>query len=105
LIDFFYTTDGDVIWQVSHENERLTKLIQIPFIQNIVMPLFPMSLNHAIAKYAFKFDELKVIFREVAFGMDYLHQNGYVHRDLTPANILVDFKQHPWSIKITDFGW
>jgi len=39
--------------------------------------------------------------KEIAEGMNYLHSNFVIHRDLTPNNILMSKDDH---IKITDFG-
>ncbi|KAJ3671397.1 hypothetical protein LUZ60_007476 [Juncus effusus] len=38
---------------------------------------------------------------DVCKGMEYLHQNGIIHRDLKSANLLMD-KDH--AIKVADFG-
>ncbi|CAH1251870.1 STK35 [Branchiostoma lanceolatum] len=44
------------------------------------------------------------IMRQVAAGIAFLHENGIVHRDVKPANIL--FTGRPWcpEAKIADFG-
>jgi serine/threonine protein kinase len=39
--------------------------------------------------------------RQVADGLDALHENGLIHRDVKPANILLD---HEGTAYITDFG-
>ncbi|MBI3096789.1 MAG: PQQ-binding-like beta-propeller repeat protein [Planctomycetes bacterium] len=41
------------------------------------------------------------IVKQVAEALQYAHEQGIVHRDVKPANILVDGKGHPY---ITDFG-
>lgn len=45
---------------------------------------------------AFKF------FRELIYGVEYLHQKVICHRDLKPENILLDSENH---VKIGDFGF
>ncbi|OHT13635.1 CAMK family protein kinase [Tritrichomonas foetus] len=41
-------------------------------------------------------------FREIIYGLDYLHSHAICHRDLKPENILLDEYDH---IKIADFGF
>ena len=42
------------------------------------------------------------LFRQMIYGLDYLHSHGICHRDLKPENLLLDSKN---SIKIADFGF
>lgn len=38
---------------------------------------------------------------KVAFGLQYAHSNGVIHRDIKPHNIIID---NDGSVKLTDFG-
>ncbi len=45
--------------------------------------------------------DVQLVFRMVASGLDAMHQNGYVHCDIKPNNILMD---KSGTIKIIDLG-
>ena len=48
-----------------------------------------------------RFAKTRQILIELAQALDYIHQLGWVHRDITPGNIMI----HPdGSIKLMDFG-
>jgi serine/threonine protein kinase len=60
------------------------------------------SLEERLDKWgALDLHQVITICRQVAAGLDVLHQNGLVHRDLKPGNILVDDLGVPY---IADFG-
>ena len=40
-------------------------------------------------------------FHDVANGVNYLHQNGILHRDMKPSNCLLDVKYVPQEMKLT----
>jgi TonB family protein len=61
-----------------------------------------VSLDLALASgRRFSHEETMHVMRQVAAALDYAHWNGVVHRDVKPANIMVD---HWMNVKIADFG-
>nr|XP_053628943.1 eIF-2-alpha kinase GCN2-like isoform X2 [Cherax quadricarinatus] len=47
------------------------------------------------------YDRMWRLFREIVNGLDYIHSQGLIHRDLKPGNIFIDSADH---VKIGDFG-
>lgn len=50
--------------------------------------------------------DLKIIFKQIAKGLEYCHDNNIIHKDLKPENILVNvrFDRRVNEVKIADFG-
>ena len=70
---------------------------------NILMEYMPSgSMNGLIKKYkGFSEDVIRNYTKQLLLGLDYLHRNDIVHRDLKSANILVT---EDGVVKLSDFG-
>ena len=55
----------------------------------------------ALAKYSFELPQIKYIMYQILKGVQYLHKNNIIHRDIKCANILINNKG---KVKIGDFG-
>ncbi|MBO4954828.1 MAG: SUMF1/EgtB/PvdO family nonheme iron enzyme [Muribaculaceae bacterium] len=60
------------------------------------------SLDKKIGKLSD--DEIKEAMKQVATGLQYLHENGIVHQDIKPANILIDNSHSRITYVLSDFG-
>lgn len=72
----------------------------------IVMDYFPgVSLANFIQERGpISSEDLIVVARQVAAGIQAAHQKNVLHRDLKPDNILVRKEGSNWKVKIIDFG-
>lgn len=48
--------------------------------------------------------EARQIASQVLEGLEYMHGNGFVNRNLKPGNIMVVVMTPEWFVKIADFG-
>ncbi|MBI1185412.1 protein kinase [bacterium] len=69
----------------------------------LVLPYCPNGslLGQLHEKGNFSEDELAKVIFEVGTGLAYLHQNGIIHQDIKPANILINRRN---EYVISDFG-
>jgi serine/threonine protein kinase len=60
------------------------------------------TLAHRLASRSrFSFDEVSHVLKQLAAGVEALHDQRILHRDIKPENILVDERE---TLKIADFG-
>ena len=51
-----------------------------------------------------QFEEIYSFFRDITSGLNHLHVNGYIHRDLKPNNCLLHDGVHGLRALVSDFG-
>lgn len=57
--------------------------------------------HHLRKKIRLQENETKFYAAEVILALEYLHEKGFIYRDMKPENILMDEDGH---LKLTDFG-
>ena len=58
--------------------------------------------DYLMARRALTVETAMKFFRQIIYGLDYLHAHNICHRDLKPENILLDEND---NVKIADFGF
>jgi serine/threonine protein kinase len=53
---------------------------------------------------AFTFARIIEIGKQVSDALDYIHQEGFLYRDLKPGNIILENQGFHYSVKLLDFG-
>ncbi len=86
--------------QLSHKN--IMQPVHTNSIEEyIIMEKHPYNLEEYILENDFTKEELLNIFKQILEGVKYLIDEGILHRDLKPQNILISKNE---QVIITDFG-
>ena len=60
--------------------------------------------THSLPRFSFDVEkQLLFILRDVAHGLDAIHQHGFTHRDVKPTNILLKEQNGQFVAKVADF--
>ena len=107
---FHFTSIREIKVMKGLKHDNLVSLLDI-FVSdesvpslNLVMPFLQMDLKQVIAdrSIVLSMSHIKCIIKQVLSGLTALHSKWLLHRDLSPANVLVDTQTG--LCKIADFG-
>ncbi len=86
-----------------HTNiSKIHDLCEIDNQINIIFPYYGLSIFELNKNFYFNINNIKIFLKQILEGVNYLHKNGIVHRDLSSKNILIDSNN---KLTIIDFGF
>ena len=93
--------------QQSFDHRHVLKLVDFFGEGQLVFLVLELCENGALFQYIAKcgpppMAELRRLFAQALEGVMYIHQQGYIVRDLKSENLLLDWQL---NVKICDFGW
>ncbi len=100
-----FVKEGKIVKNLEHPNiVKVFDVIQQDDNFFILMEYLDSDLLKAIRtkKEIFNEKNLIDIIVKSAKGLSYIHQNGIIHKDINPSNILISYSLD--KVKITDFG-
>ena len=77
-----------------HEKYKGNLFLVLEYISHDLSGILDMGIR-------FELVQSKCIFRQLLSVLQYMHSQGYVHRDLKSSNILID---QYYRVKLADFG-
>lgn len=100
-----FIKEGKIAKSLEHPNVvKVFDVVQQDGNFFILMEFLDYDLMQLIRNKRGIFNERNIIdiILKAAKGLDYIHKNGIIHKDINPTNILVSHNIE--KVKITDFG-
>lgn len=101
--------EGRALAQIDHPNVVHLKSVVVdgPSLWLVMQYIDGESLDRTIAGYVERHERMPVsealaTLRQIASGLAAAHQEGVIHRDMKPANVLI--RRKDGMAKVTDFG-
>ena len=101
--------EGRALAQIDHPNVVHLKAVVVdgPSLWLVMQYIDGESLDKTIAGYGARgermpIDDALATLRQIASGLAAAHQEGVIHRDMKPANVLI--RRKDGMAKVTDFG-
>lgn len=105
LLDSFKSFYNEIFTMSKIKSKYTAELVAIQYtypLRILTKYYQGLSLSERIyGQNELKSGELTKIAYQIAIGMADLHRNHFIHRDLKPLNILLDFNN---NVKISDYG-
>jgi uncharacterized protein (TIGR02145 family) len=100
-----FSNEAGILNRLDHPNiVKVLDFIEEPDSLNIVMEYIEgRTLDKMIGEEVgpIPYEKALILFEQILNGVSYAHQNGVIHRDLKPGNIIITKDN---KVKITDFG-
>lgn len=73
--------------------------------QLVVISEYVPGVDLFYASGRLKPNQLMCLFAQALDGLDFIHSSGFLHLNIKPSRIVVDFEADPPTVRITDFGF
>lgn len=95
----------EILSMLHHKNVvKLLFALQTPFALDLLLEVCDADLRSVLRQWDMPDAESKDVIRQICDGLEYIHDRNVVHRDVKPANILMQRVRGHSIYKLGDFG-